>query len=543
MSAVPRITIPGTDLNVSRICLGTNQFNDNKETNGRHSQKRYGSCSVSRAIVTKCLEVGINFFDTAEGYAGSEQVLGRALQGRRQEAIIATKFGFREGPNTPPYNAVQIDEAITKALTKLQTSYVDLLQSTGEPQHTISASQNQHTRAVNGVNESNHCISEESENRPSHISSEQLSDTIRDRPSQHDDIPRNGRNETNASCSNTSEIELSSTLTDQSSAATNTTTDISGGNQDENMHNGSESSQVQHEVVQSKHQSILQNNKTAEIPEHRPLAGYTSNDSSNDDTPLIKLTKNKLRLKKQDALRKSALKRLLNAKRYIYNVRDKRTNAGNMTPVPRKKLYHFRDELYKPSKKDLQSSDSDMTSERDSASEPESLSNIQLVKPKKRLRDKNWKRKEQSTIGDCSPPNNVRTPKTNKRKRSTAVTPRKQKTIKSCQENNYFERKKKRIKKYVKENVRQFNRVHGLSYIGLTGKEQTKKKMQYRDCSKCKFKCSVKITAQQAGDIFATYYQLGSYEKQRNFICQHVEQTKAKKDVPQIEKKIPTLIF
>ncbi|CAG2201242.1 unnamed protein product [Mytilus edulis] len=110
---------------------------------------------------------------------------------------------------------------------------------------------------------------------------------------QHDDIPRNGRNETNASCSNTSEIELSSTLTEQSSAASNTTTDISGGNQDENKHNGSES-QVQHEVVQSKHQSILQNNKTAEIPEHRPLAGYTFSDSSNDDTPLIKLTKTNL---------------------------------------------------------------------------------------------------------------------------------------------------------------------------------------------------------------------------------------------------------
>ncbi|XP_076094143.1 1-deoxyxylulose-5-phosphate synthase YajO-like isoform X1 [Mytilus galloprovincialis] len=124
MSAVPRITIPGTDLNVSRICLGTWQFNDNKETNAWEAQSE----EVSRAIVTKCLEVGINFFDTAEGYAGSEQVLGRALQGRRQEAIIATKFGFREGPNTPPYTAVQIDEAITKALTKLQTSYVDLLQ-------------------------------------------------------------------------------------------------------------------------------------------------------------------------------------------------------------------------------------------------------------------------------------------------------------------------------------------------------------------------------------------------------------------------------
>ncbi|CAG2200931.1 unnamed protein product [Mytilus edulis] len=112
-------------------------------------------------------------------------------------------------------------------------------QFTGEPQHNSSASQNQHTKSpVNGDNESNHCISEESESRPSNISSDQSSDTIRDRPSQHDDITRNGRNETNASCSNTSEVELSSTLTEQSSAASNTTTDICGGNQDENMHNG-----------------------------------------------------------------------------------------------------------------------------------------------------------------------------------------------------------------------------------------------------------------------------------------------------------------
>ncbi|CAC5391408.1 unnamed protein product [Mytilus coruscus] len=215
-------------------------------------------------------------------------------------------------------------------------------QSTDEPHHTTSASQNQHTKSPgNGDNESNHCLSEESESGPSNISSEQSSSTIRDRPSQHDDIPGNGRNETNACRSNTSEIELSSTLTEQSSA--NTTKDISGENQDENMQIGPESTQVQHEDVQSNHQSILLNNKTtAETSEHRTLAGYTSNDSSNDDTPLIKLTKNKHRLKKQDALRKSALKRLLNAKRYINNVRDKRTKASNMTPVPRKKLYHFR---------------------------------------------------------------------------------------------------------------------------------------------------------------------------------------------------------
>ncbi|CAC5391320.1 unnamed protein product [Mytilus coruscus] len=94
-------------------------------------------------------------------------------------------------------------------------------QSTGEPHHTTSASQNQHTKCPgNGDNESNHCLSEESESGPSNISSEQSSSTIRDRPSQHDDIPGNGRNETNACRSHTSEIELSSTLTKQSSANT-----------------------------------------------------------------------------------------------------------------------------------------------------------------------------------------------------------------------------------------------------------------------------------------------------------------------------------
>ncbi|XP_052075475.1 uncharacterized protein LOC127712922 [Mytilus californianus] len=137
---------------------------------------------------------------------------------------------------------------------------------------------------------------------------------------------------------------------------------------------------------------------------------------------------------------------------------------------------------------------------------------------------------DQSTIGDCSPPvmNNVRTPMTNKRKRSTPVTPRKRANYKSPVKKQLF-RKKKKNQEVWKRNVRQFNRVHGLPYTGLTGKEQAKKKMQYRDCSKCKFKCSLKITARQAGDIFATYYQLGSYEKQRNFICQHVEQTKSKR--------------
>jgi aryl-alcohol dehydrogenase-like predicted oxidoreductase len=55
-------------------------------------------------------------------------VLGKCLQGRRQDAVIASKFGFREGPSTPAYTAQQIDESITKGLRKMQTNYIDLLQ-------------------------------------------------------------------------------------------------------------------------------------------------------------------------------------------------------------------------------------------------------------------------------------------------------------------------------------------------------------------------------------------------------------------------------
>ncbi|XP_011453472.3 1-deoxyxylulose-5-phosphate synthase YajO [Magallana gigas] len=122
--AAKRITLPGTNLNVSRVCLGCWQFNGGKDTVNWDAQ----TPEESKAIVDKCLEIGVNFFDTAEGYAGSEEVLGMCLEGRRQDAVIATKFGFREGPNTPPYSPQQIDEAVTRSLNKLKTNYVDLLQ-------------------------------------------------------------------------------------------------------------------------------------------------------------------------------------------------------------------------------------------------------------------------------------------------------------------------------------------------------------------------------------------------------------------------------
>ena len=67
-------------------------------------------------------------FICLKGYGGSEEVLGKCLQGRRKDAVVASKFGFRDGVNTPPYTAVQIDEAITRCLRKLETDYLDIMQ-------------------------------------------------------------------------------------------------------------------------------------------------------------------------------------------------------------------------------------------------------------------------------------------------------------------------------------------------------------------------------------------------------------------------------
>jgi aryl-alcohol dehydrogenase-like predicted oxidoreductase len=74
------------------------------------------------------LDMGIDFFDTADAYGPgrSEQVLGKALAGRRRQVVIATKFGFSEtGPNAEPD---YIRSACDASLRRLDTDYIDLYQ-------------------------------------------------------------------------------------------------------------------------------------------------------------------------------------------------------------------------------------------------------------------------------------------------------------------------------------------------------------------------------------------------------------------------------
>jgi aryl-alcohol dehydrogenase-like predicted oxidoreductase len=84
----------------------------------------------TRAVVEAALAAGITLFDTAEMYGdgASELFLGRALAGRRDEAVIATKFGWGQNTTPPGGSADNIRRAIDGSLERLGTDYIDLYQ-------------------------------------------------------------------------------------------------------------------------------------------------------------------------------------------------------------------------------------------------------------------------------------------------------------------------------------------------------------------------------------------------------------------------------
>ncbi|MBI3172461.1 MAG: aldo/keto reductase [Chloroflexi bacterium] len=119
-----------TGMKVSRICLGCMGFGDST----RWIHKWVLNEEDSRPVIKKALELGINFFDTANVYSigASEEILGRALKdfAKRDEVIIATKVHgkMREGPNGGGLSRKAILSEIDHSLKRLGTDYVDLYQ-------------------------------------------------------------------------------------------------------------------------------------------------------------------------------------------------------------------------------------------------------------------------------------------------------------------------------------------------------------------------------------------------------------------------------
>ena len=105
-------------LDVSLVGIGCNNFGWRTDAAG------------SAAVVDAALGAGINFFDTADIYGGgqSEEFLGKALKGRRDRAVIATKFGMKLGDARGGADSKYIHESLEGSLRRLQTDVIDLYQ-------------------------------------------------------------------------------------------------------------------------------------------------------------------------------------------------------------------------------------------------------------------------------------------------------------------------------------------------------------------------------------------------------------------------------
>jgi aryl-alcohol dehydrogenase-like predicted oxidoreductase len=121
------VRLGSSGLKVSRICLGCMSFGSGFDWMLPEEQ--------SFAIVRKALDLGINFFDTANVYSDgeSEQILGRALKAfgvRRDDVVVATKLfnPMGPGPNQRGLSRKHIVQAIEDSLQRLGMEYVDLYQ-------------------------------------------------------------------------------------------------------------------------------------------------------------------------------------------------------------------------------------------------------------------------------------------------------------------------------------------------------------------------------------------------------------------------------
>ena len=118
-----------TGLKVSEVCLGTMTFGGSGPT-----WKAIGALDEKQSteMIARALDAGINFFDTADGYGDgeSETILGKALQSRREDVVIATKVGFPSGPgpNDRGLSRHHIHSAVDASLRRLGTDHIDLYQ-------------------------------------------------------------------------------------------------------------------------------------------------------------------------------------------------------------------------------------------------------------------------------------------------------------------------------------------------------------------------------------------------------------------------------
>ncbi len=112
----------GTGISVSDIALGAMMFGAMGNTD--HDE--------SIAMIHTALDAGVNLVDTADVYSGgeSEEIVGKALKGRRDDVVLATKFGLprAEDPNSQGGSPRWIKRAVENSLRRLDVDHIDLYQ-------------------------------------------------------------------------------------------------------------------------------------------------------------------------------------------------------------------------------------------------------------------------------------------------------------------------------------------------------------------------------------------------------------------------------
>ncbi len=127
--------VGNSGLVVSELSLGTATFAGVGDFFGA-----WGDTDVrqARTLIDLCLEAGINLFDTADVYSdgASEEVLGEALRGRRDDVLISTKASLPTGPDDWGSSRSRLLRAVHGALHRLRTDHIDLFQLHGYDAYT-----------------------------------------------------------------------------------------------------------------------------------------------------------------------------------------------------------------------------------------------------------------------------------------------------------------------------------------------------------------------------------------------------------------------
>jgi aryl-alcohol dehydrogenase-like predicted oxidoreductase len=122
------VRLGNSGLKVSRICLGCMSFGGDKE-GGFSWTLGY---EESLPIINAAIDEGVNFLDTANMYSGgkSEEIVGKAVAGRRDDLVIATKVynPTGQGPNDRGLSRKHIRHQARLSLERLNTKYIDLYQ-------------------------------------------------------------------------------------------------------------------------------------------------------------------------------------------------------------------------------------------------------------------------------------------------------------------------------------------------------------------------------------------------------------------------------